>query len=521
MVADDSADVVIVGSGMAGAVFAATLAEAGKSVTILEAGAERRLSDLVSSQIWARRLKWAGAPVDFEGNHIFGHATNTGAGKGGAALHHYATWPRFHEDVFKLASTYGEGLDWPIGYDELRPFYDRVQDQVGISGDAAAEPWRPEGAPYPQAPMPTFGQGDILARGFEALGRPLSPLPAAILTEARGDRQPCLYDGWCDAGCPIGSLANPLVTYLREAEDAGARVIFDRRVTRISGEKDRIRTVRWTTSGGRTGTTEAAVVILAASAVQNPRILLNSPDPKESNRAVGNRAGLLGRYFMLDNLAITYGLFPDEETLPYLGVSAGQLYRRGLHNEKDRPFGGYQWQVAPAMKPNDIFGIAVSRMDLFGSELDAFLKTAVRHIGSAVGMVEERARPENRVELSQQKDPFGMPLARVVHNFDADALALKAHVVEEGLSAMRAAGASEAWAGGGASGHLLGGTVMGTDDQNSVCDTYGRIHDLRNVFVAGSGLFPASGGISPTYTVTALSLRTAEHIAENWSEYAA
>ncbi len=516
----DAADVVIVGAGMAGAVYAATLAKAGKSVLILEAGGDRSLSDLVSSQIWARRLKWSGSPVLFEGNHIFGHATNTGSGRGGAALHHYATWPRFHEDVFRMQTVHGRGLDWPLQYADLRPFYDRVQAEVGISGDADAEPWRPEGDPYPHPPLMVFGQGHAIARGFEAMEMPLSPLPAAILTEPRGDRLPCAYDGWCDAGCPIGSLANPLVTYLAEAEKAGARIAFGRKVTRVHAEGGRARSVGWVDETGTEGESEADIVVLAASAVQNPRILLNSPDARDRGRAIGDRAGLLGRYFMLDSLAIVYGLFPEDDTEPHLGVSAGQLMHRGVHGAQGRPFGGYQWQVAPAMKPNDIFGIAVSRADMFGAELDRFLQDAVRHIGSAVGMVEEAPRHENRVELSPQKDRAGMPLARVVHSFDEEAKALNAHVQSEGLDIMRAAGASDAWSGAGASGHLTGGTIFGGSADHSVCDTFGRIHDMENLFVAGAGLFPGSGGISPTYTVTSLSLRNAEALAASWTDYA-
>ncbi|MEE4212011.1 MAG: GMC family oxidoreductase, partial [Parvularcula sp.] len=517
--AKDGADVVIVGAGMAGAVYAATLAKAGKSVLVLEAGGDRRLDDLVSSQIWARRLKWSGSPVLFEGNHIFGHATNTGSGRGGAALHHYATWPRFHEDIFRLKSTYGRGLDWPLEYADLRPYYDLVQAEVGISGDAEAEPWRPEGAPYPHPPLMVFGQGRAIARGFEKKGMALSPLPAAILTEPRGDRLPCAYDGWCDAGCPIGSLANPLVTYLAEAEKAGARVVLRRRVTRIVNEGGRSKAVAWVDESGAKGESEAGVVVLAASAVQNPRILMNSPDAREPDRAIGDRAGLLGRYFMLDSLAIVYGLFPEDETQPHLGVSAGQLMHRGVHQAEGRPFGGYQWQVAPAMKPNDIFGIAVSRADMFGTDLDQFLKRAVRHIGSAVGMVEELPRYENRVELSAERDPFGMPLARVVHSFDEDARALNAHVQNEGIEIMKAAGASDAWTGAAASGHLTGGTIFGDSIETSVCDSFGRIHDMDNLFVAGAGLFPGSGGISPTYTVTSLSLRNAEAVAKGWADY--
>ena len=516
----DDAEVVVVGSGMAGSVFAAILAEAGRTVTMLEAGAPRALSDLYSSQLWARRLKWSGAPVLHEGNHQFGHNLNTGWGQGGAAIHHYATWPRMHEDVFRLRSEYGRGLDWPIGYDDLREHYDRVQAYVGLSGDAEAESWRPPSAPYDLPPMEVFGQGRAIARGFEAMGLPLAPYPAAILTEQRGSRAPCIYDGWCDAGCPIGSLANPLVTYQERALAAGAKLVTDRRVTRVLTEGDRATGVEWSTSACEPGRTDGQVVVLATSAIQNPRILLASPDPR-TGRAVGDRGDALGRYFCLDSLALAYGLFEDE-TEPHRGVSAGQMMHRAVHDDgSDRPFGGYQWQVAPAMKPNDIFGVAMSRPDLFGAPLDAFLRDATRHLGSMVAMIEETARWENRIELATETDACGMPLARVFHSFDEEALALWSYVNDQGRAVMKAAGAREHWSGLMGAGHLIGGTVMGEAPETSVTDGCGRVHDTANLLLGGSGLFPASGGVSPTFTLTALAERSARQVAEHWGTYAA
>ena len=129
--AEESFDVLVVGAGAAGSVIAAQSARAGKRVLILEAGPARQLSDLTSSQIWARRLKWSGGEVEEDGNLRIGHGFNAGWGSGGSAMHHYAVWPRLHENDFKLRSQYGKGLDWPIEYRDLRPYYDRVQSEVG------------------------------------------------------------------------------------------------------------------------------------------------------------------------------------------------------------------------------------------------------------------------------------------------------------------------------------------------------------------------------------------------------
>jgi len=135
---------------------------------------------------------------------------------------------------------------------------------------------------------------------------------------------------------------------------------------------------------------------------------------------------------------------------------------------------------------------------------------------------EEMPNIENRIEIASEKDPFGMPLGRIIHNYDKDAEAVWNANFEEGVQIAKAAGAKEVWSPRASMPtiHLMGGTIMGADAGNSVVDSYGRTHAIGNLYVAGPGIFPTSGASNPTYTIFALSLRGAEHLAANWSTVA-
>jgi choline dehydrogenase-like flavoprotein len=517
--ANTQVDAVVVGSGAAGALVAAKLAAKGKKVVILESGRSVQNPDMISSDIHARSLHWGGGMPELQVTAPVTIRTNfsTGSQTGGTAAHHYAAWFRLHEEDFHMKSAFGQGNDWPIAYEDVRPYYDRIQEEVGMAGDAKAEVWRPPGAPYPMPGLPGFTAATILKRGFDKLGLRTAPLPVAINTQPYKGRPACMYDGWCDAGCPIGALANPQTIYLREAFAHGATLLNDARVTRVLTSQDgkRATGVEYVDASGGKHEQRADLVVLAAL-TQTPRIMFNSATGAHP-QGLSNRNGMVGKYILVHPTLNVYGLFA-EETEPYLGVSIAHMVSQDDYAKdlKKGYLASYQWLLAPAVKPNGINGFASSRPDIWGAKLDAWMKRAAKHIAYIQMVGEMIARPENRIELSSDKDQFGLPLSRMTIAFTDNERALYNHASGVGKSILGAAAATEVWTSPLVNQHFMGGTIMGKDPATSVADSYGITHEVPNVMIAGNTLFPTSAGVNPTFTTHALTLRAVEHVLAHW-----
>ena len=321
--ANEKVDVVIVGAGASGSVYAAVLAKAGKKVVLVEAGPDWQLSDLISSDFWGRRIKPAGPPFLLEGKNPFGYVYQAGWGVGGAALHYFANFPRLMPTDFKVKSEHGKGLDWPINYADVAPYYDKVARDVGVSGDAKAEEiWRPAGEPYPMPPMKTFRGGEVWKKGFETRGIRLVPAAVGMNSTPYKGRPACIYDGWCHVGCPIGALANPLVTYLADARNAGAQVRAHATVTRVlaNPKGDKVTGVEYFDAAKERQVQEASVVVLAAWSAQNPRLMLNSATDQHA-KGLANASGLVGKYLTAHFASGTSAIF-DDDLQPYMGTTA-------------------------------------------------------------------------------------------------------------------------------------------------------------------------------------------------------
>ena len=523
MATQEKVDVVIVGAGPSGSVFADVLARAGKKVAILEFGPDWDMKEFISSEIWGKRLKHA-PRFQLAGRHNPGHGSNAGWGTGGAMLHFYANWPRLHPSDFKVKSQYGKGLDWPISYDDLSPYYDRIAADVGVSGDAAAERrWYPVGKDYPMPPLKTFRHGDIFNDALAAHGVPLAPMPVSINSTEYKGRPACTNCGWCHAGCAIGAHATPLVSHLRDARKLGAEVRPFSYVTRVLTNQsgDRVTGVEYYDAKREQHVQPAATVVLAAYAAEIPRIMFNSATDRHP-KGLANRNELVGKYLMCHATSTVWALF-DADVQNHMGTAAYQFMSYEMYDKK-RPkkgFGSTFLRTGAAMKPNA--GLAGARPDLFGQPLADFMKRAVRGLARIGNSGEELPRAENRVELSSDKDEFGLPIARIIHEYAQEAIDAWDLGREEAFAIVKAAKPKEAWKGGGAapgSSHLIGGTIMGTDASNSVTNSFGQTHELTNLYVAGAGLFPTEGAVNPTNTLMAVSLRGAEHMAKNFSTIA-
>ncbi len=526
MATQEKVDVVIVGAGASGSVYAAVLAKAGKKVVVMDNGPDWQTSDLISSDIWGRRIKPAGAPFILEGKHPVSMGAQGGWGVGGAALHYFANFPRLLPNDFRIKSEHNRAHDWPISYDDVAPFYDKVAQEIGVSGDAKAEElWRPKGQAYPMPPMKTFKNGQVWLKGFEANGIRMVPAAVGMNSVEFKGRPACIYDGWCHVGCPIGALANPLVTFLSDARKAGAEVRAWSTVTRVltdaSGNK--VTGVEYYDQKHEKQVQPANVVVLAA---------WGGAEPAPAAQLRGRQARQRPRQFRRPRRQVRHDP---------LRLGHQRDVRRGRGEPPWAPSAPSTCPMSatarpptrarsarPSSSPASPARSAVSAASPIRGRicsapaLHAYMKRAIKNLTRITAFGEEQPKIENRLELASDKDEFGMPLGRIIHNYDDNDAALWNANFEEGLKIAKATDAKDVWQVRAAQPtiHFMGGTIMGTGAGNSVVNSFGQTHEIPNLYVAGPGIFATAGASNPTYTIFALSLRGAENLAKTWSTVA-
>ncbi|MGH9466642.1 MAG: GMC family oxidoreductase N-terminal domain-containing protein, partial [Terriglobales bacterium] len=307
---DEEVDYAIVGVGSAGGVLLQRLARAGFRVVGLEVGpfwdTER---DWVSDEAGSHKLYWTDLRITGGKDPIALGENNSGRGVGGGSVHWAAFVPRLHPSDFRVLSEDGVGFDWPITYQDLKPYYEIIEKEMPAAGPA----WFPWGDPhgYPYGPHPLGGVGDTLVAGCAKLGiRVCAGGPVAILSGSRHDRPHCIYRGFCIQGCKVGAKQSTLISHIPDAVANGAEVRDRAMVSRIHlGGGSRVRGVSYFDRYGRERFQKARAVILCGYAIETPRLLFNSACSGHEH-GLANSSGTLGHYLMVQAGNVVAGRFP-------------------------------------------------------------------------------------------------------------------------------------------------------------------------------------------------------------------
>ncbi len=505
----DKCDVAIIGAGACGSLVAAKLAERGMSVVVLEAGKRfDRAVDLPNSEANGAKILWS-EPRVYAGKH--GVVPKAGVGVGGGTLAWLGVMPRFHPHDFRTYSTDGVGADWPLGYGDLRPYYEQVEREFGVAGECG--PFAPE--PY-ELPMPAHRMNwhaQVLARGAKAVGaHPFAP-PIAINSIEYDGRPACIYCGWCGSGCPTGAKATAVNTYLAKAERLGARVISEAFVHRIEYDAARGRAsgVSYFDAEKREHGITAGRVVLAAHALETPRILLLSANPNFPD-GLANSSGLVGRYLMSHPTWQVFGTF-DEPINAFKGMQMGHVmvqdfYRPaagGAARDYTRGFILLSYMMTPITYAN-LSG------SFYGAEFKRFLHD-YSHTAAWWAHAEGLPQPDNRITLDPDvRDARGLPVGRLTYEWCENDIKLAAAARDKAAEMMAASGAQKVRTGLNYGAHAMGACRMGRDLRTSVVNEFCQSHDIPNLFICDTSVFVTSAGVNPTLTAMAIASRAAERI---------
>jgi choline dehydrogenase-like flavoprotein len=362
-------DAVVIGTGAGGAPLLARLAQAGLSVVALEAGRHWTAArDFATDEMAQDKLFWTDERLSGGGDPVpFGN-NNSGIGVGGSTLHYTAYTPRALPDDFHLRSQFGVGQNWPLGYDDLAPYYDELEHLLGVSGPASY-PWGPPRNPYPLAPLPLNGAAQLMQRACAKLGITTSPAANAALSARYhqpgiGWRDACTNRGFCQAGCSTGAKASMDVTFVPLALAAGAEIRAQCFVTRIETDAaGRVTGVVYTREDDVEERQLCRSLFLCAGAIETPRLLLIN--------GLANGSGEVGRNFMAHTGHQIWGRF-EEEVRPNKGIP-GALISEDTHRPRDADFaGGYLLQSIGVMPVTYATQVARGR-GLWGDALRAHM----------------------------------------------------------------------------------------------------------------------------------------------------
>jgi gluconate 2-dehydrogenase alpha chain len=561
------AQVVIVGVGWAGGIIAAELTKAGIDVVGLERGPLRDLNDSAyvdkhdelrfttrqdllqdtATETWTFRhhSRERALPIRYAG--AFTPATGVGGSSGhyGALTARMAPWE--FEIRSRVVDRYGaaaipEGAalrDWGLSYDELEPYYDRMERYVGVSGragkvdgaeQAGGNPF--EGNRSNDFPLPPvkLGEGASLIRDTCAtMALHPHPMASAILTRDYTNpdgivRGPCTYCGSCSFYlCAAGAKGDAREAVLPAAIASGRLDLRpDSYVTGVLHDGTRATGVRYYDAQNRLIEQPADAVVLAAYAFNNTRLLLTSNMGVPYDPDAGT--GVIGRNYAYQVHVLTTGFFPDRQFRSFMGSGGGVMvddYANDNFDHRDLGFiGGGALLCTPS--------ISALRVPLppgtptWGADFVKALRDWYDRSLTLVGVGHSLAYRSNHLDLDPTyRDAWGMPQLRITFDWQRNERLIGAFVGERAREVMTAAGAEVTTVttpdhhfnvARYQSTHNTGGVIMGPDPATSAVDTWLRMWDFQNVWVVGGSAFPQNGTPGPTGTIGALAYRAAEAI---------
>jgi choline dehydrogenase-like flavoprotein len=524
-------DVCIVGSGAAGGVMAKELCEGGARVLMLEAGKEVRPDELLSHK-WPYQLPFANLRKEKQACFYQGDVRKSiryetpaqvGVDRvrvlGGRTMHWNAVTLRYAPPDFRTWSLEGVEDDWPISYEELAPYYERVEEIIGVCGTDDGLEIVPGGKHY-LPPLPWRCTEHILKRALDGLKIPLIPVRKAVLTKPYDNRPPCHYCGHCMDGCDVSAIFTSPGCMLPKAAATGNFMLRQNALAReiLVDREGRARAVSFVdTSTGKTEEAKARIVVVCAATVESARLLLNSVSPQHP-AGLGNSSGVVGHYlhghvgaYVRVYLKELEGTKPINQD----GATDHVYIPRFDYRDAHRGYaGGFGIQV------NDdsyMFPHHALRLKGYGAEFKRRVRAMQPGYVLLGGFGKSIAARQNHVSVDKnQLDAHGIPIPVIHFQFvENDTRVWQG--LRDGLERIASKLSSETFpdenpAPVGFASHEVGTIRMGKDPRNSALNGYCQAHDVKNLFVTDGSCFTTSSEKNPTLTIMALGMHAAEYI---------
>jgi choline dehydrogenase-like flavoprotein len=426
---------------------------------------------------------------------------------GGSTVHFSMISLRFRPEWFRARSLLGYGLDWPITYEELAPYYEEAERALAISGPVRY-PWGPPHRRYPYREHEMNAAGLVLARGAERMGVAWSSVPLATVSAPRGKSPPCVYRGFCNFGCSTNAKQSALVVWIPRALRAGAEVRDLAMAGRIELDANGLasgvhyrRKEQWRFQRARN-------VVVAGYAIETPRLLLNSACARFP-QGLANGSGLVGTHLTTHAGPGVWARF-DEEIRWNKGPPNMAVCEHWNYADEGKDFGGGYAFMSQGPLPRAWAQIVTTSRKLWGMALrEAMLD--YNHMSGLVAVAETEPRFGNRVTLADERDRHGLPVARVDFSYSDNDRRMQKHALAFMGEMLEAAGGRDLWTSDDTS-HILGTCRMGSRPDTSVVDADGRSWDVRNLWICDGSLFPTCGGVNPSLTIQALACRIGDRI---------